>query len=428
MDFRIDVEAAKKYLDFSADAWEIFHEIELKKTLKIEKGRITHITEDVEEIVAFRVISNERVGFSCTTDGDRLIDTCEKAIKISKISEEVLKEFPEGGVTEVKGILSKKVLDEISGEGEWLRGAANRMIEIAKDRKVNPADGLIELSFTKTEIVNSSGAELESEETATSAFIECVYEDGAAYDLSFSRDLNVDIERISKNASHFAIQYSKGGKIEPGTYNTILSPLAVHQLLFYSLYPAFYYENVKKGRSPLADKLGERIAGSVDIVDDGTADGLIASSGFDDEGNCTSRTVLVNSGVLSDFLRDWRNAVDSGKEPTGNGIRLERNSYPSTLPTNMIVLPEERENDFGNGIYIHSLTGAHTSNPVSGDFSLECSCILHTDEGEKPVRSAMIYGNVYELMKKIAYGGKESLQIENTSSPWLKFEGVDVRG
>ncbi|RLI81382.1 hypothetical protein DRP07_07480 [Archaeoglobales archaeon] len=421
LEFQMDLEAALKFLEFNSDSWEIFHEVEVKKAVRIEKGRIKHLIAEREEGVAIRVIIDGRVGFSFTTDPDALIETCERAIRISKISEEKLDDFPEGGMSKVNGVYSREVI-----EGNWLKEAGETVISTVLEKKANPAEGVIEASGIKKEILNSAGSELESKETFVSAFIECVHGEGAAYDLATSRDIDIDLKRMAENASIFAIHSSKGGKIEAGRYDVVLSPLATHQLLFHALYPAFSMENVMKGRSPLANRLNDEVFGEISLIDDGMKDGLFMSSPFDDEGNPTQKTVLVDSGILKNFLKDWKWSKEVSADPTGNGIRQERNSYPVTLPTNVLVEVQAQE-DYGKALYIHSFTGAHTSNPVSGDFSLECSPAVLTGE-DKPIKTAMLYGNVYDLLKKVEFGGKEKIQVENTYTPWLKFSGVEVKG
>ncbi|MBO8182506.1 MAG: TldD/PmbA family protein [Archaeoglobus sp.] len=416
IDFQMELEPPIKFLEFNSDAWEIFHEVEVKKAVRIEKGRIKHLVEEREEGVAIRAIVNGRVGFSFTTDANALIDACERAVKITKISEERLNDFPEGGFSRVNGIYGKI-------EGDWLKEAGEIVIS-AVEEGVNPAEGVVEVSEIKKKILNSSGAELESNETFVSAFIECVFEEGAAYDLASARDSSIDLEGMAKNASTFAKHSAKGSKIEPGKYDVVLSPLATHQLLFHALYPAFSVENVVKGRSPLANKLDQKIFGEVSLIDDGRKDGLLMSSPFDDEGNATQRTEIVEKGILKDFLKDWKWANEFSADPTGNGIRQERNSYPATLPTNVLIEVEEGK-DYGKALYIHSFTGAHTSNPISGDFSLEISPAIYDG---MPIKTGMLYGNIYELLKKIEVGGREKVQVENTYTPWLKFLGIEIKG
>ncbi|AGK61666.1 putative Zn-dependent protease and their inactivated-like protein [Archaeoglobus sulfaticallidus PM70-1] len=420
VDFRMNIEHAARYLDFNSDSWEIFHEIEYQKVLKIEKNRLSSLIDDVEEGIAVRVINDSKVGFAYTTDPDSIISACEMAVKISRVSEDRLSDFPEGGAAMVDGIFSEKVVETIK-QPEWLYETGKRMTAIADEEKVNLTEGVIELSASKTRILNSTGTEVEKEETAVSVFVECVSESGSAYDVAYSRDLDLDVENVVRNSSLFSKQTDE--KIDSGEYNVVFSPLAVHQLLNYALYPAFFADNVLKGRSMLKDKLGEKIFSDISIIDDGTADSLLMSSPFDDEGVESRRSYIIKDGVLEGFINDWKSSIELNGEPTGNGIRIERNSFPATSATNMILEIEE-ESEYDSAIYVHSLTGAHTSNPVSGDFSLQCSNLLFNG---KPVKPVMISGNVYDLLKKAEYGGKEKIQVENTYTGWIEFSDVRIR-
>jgi len=116
-----------------------------------------------------------------------------------------------------------------------------------------------------------------------------------------------------------------------------------------------------------------------------------------------------------------------GIDPTGDGLRGD-DLYPSPSPSNVVLEFGVRDADVYEGaIYVHSLIGAHTSNPVSGDFSLECMNAFLVKGGDWiPVKSAMIYGNVYELLKRVEVFGKDIRQVDNTITPSIRFERVRV--
>jgi len=148
-----------------------------------------------------------------------------------------------------------------------------------------------------------------------------------------------------------------------------LSPLAVNQLLSYTLYPAFSAENVAKGRSPI------------------------------------------------------KTGVDFGWNPPGNALREESTSYPAIAPSNVVLdIEVDRCDGFNemcgnNTLYVHSLVGAHTANPVNGDFSVECNNAFLRG---KPVR-AMLYGNIYDALKRVVCQSKPK-QVDNTVCGNVLFE------
>jgi len=390
--------------------WEIFEVESLTKTAKIEKGKLKVVETWKEKKVGVRVIENGKVGFVTADEFDK--DLIEIAKKFARVSEERLDRFPKGGFSRVEGIYDRRIVDVTPEE---IKGFVEELISPAFDLGVNPASGLIEFSFKIVRLRNSFDVNLEYKSTFCSAYLECVYEDSSGFEMDESRSF-ADFEFVGRRAAEIAIESKNPRKIE-GTYDLVLSPIAVHQILNYTLYPAISLENVLKGRSPLSN-LNERYVGDVTIVDNGKLPNGLFTAPFDDEGVPTKEKVIFEEGYLRSYITDFKYAIRSGYEPTGNGFR-DDDLYPTTLPTNVILSFKEVTREL-DGVYVHSFIGAHTSNPVSGDFSLKTSNAFLKDE---PV-GAMIYGNVYDLLKRIFAFGKDVRQIENTVSPSIGFEGI----
>jgi PmbA protein len=340
-------------------------------------------------------------------------------VRLARISEEMLNEFPCGKQRHVKGIYDKK-FDETNSL--WLVDAVERMISAAREiRGANPAHGVVEVSKTVTRIINSSGTQLESEVTAYSAYLEAVIEDSSAYEMDQSRMLDLDLEFVGRHAAELALEGVKAGKIEKGCYDVVLSPIAVNQLFFFTLYPAFSAENIVKGRSMLTNKIGESF-GEFTLVDNALLPYGLMSTPFDDEGIEAKKTVVFEKGILKSYITDFRHARALNMKPTGNGFREEFSSYPSTSPSNIVLdFNEKSSNIEEDALLIHSFIGSHTSNPISGDFSLECINSFLFKKDRKPIKSAMIYGNIYDLLNKIEVFGKDVRQIDNTVTPSIRI-------
>jgi PmbA protein len=424
----MDVDKAVRILESKSDAWEIFYEKEISKSILVEKGKIKNISGEEESSYAVRVIVGNRVGFATSTDPSRIVEVCEKALKLARVSEEKLDEFPFSKYRQVEGIYDKR-FDDV--DSIWLEDAVGRMINAAMElsEDVNPAQGAVEVSKSVTRILNSSGADVESEATACSAYMEAVVGDSSAYEMDQSRMLDLNLEFVGRRAAELAVEGVRAEKIEKNTYDVVLSPLATSQLLYFALYPAFSAENVVKGRSMLAGKIGQEF-GEFTLIDDGSIPYGLMSSPFDDEGVETKRTVIFDEGVLKAYISDFRHSKILGIEPTGNGFRDEASSYPSTSPTNVILdFREKSGNIEENALVVHAFIGAHTSNPVSGDFSLECmNAFLYANGDRKPIKSAMIYGNVYDLLKRIEVFGKDVRQVDCTVTPSIRFKDIVVSG
>src|SRR5207247_10604971 len=125
-------------------------------------------------------------------------------------------------------------------------------------------------------------------------------------------------------------------------------------------------EAVLKGRSPLAPMVGQPVSGeAVTLVDDGRLTRGSAAAPFDDEGVHTTRTPLVEAGVLRGFLHNTFTAARLGTTSTGNAGRQGYRSVPGVSPTNLYVEPGARSAEdvvraAGRGVYVQDVTGLHS--------------------------------------------------------------------
>ncbi len=412
------MDKAEQYLNSHADEWEFFFTRSQAKSSSIEKGKIKNISHSREENFAVRVIVEGRVGFASTTSSSKLVDACEHAIKLSRISGENLKELPLGKSTDVEGIFDKRARDV---DSSWIQEAVESMINACE---VNPAQGKVEVSEKELGIVNSSGTDLNSRGTGCGAFVEAVVEDSSGFEMGQSRQLDIDFEKVGKAASELASNSLRAEKMGKVTTDVVLSPVALSQLLPFTLFPAFSAENIAKGRSMLAGRTGENF-GEFTLVDDGTMPYGLMTSSFDDEGVNSQKKVIFDEGTFTNMISDFHYSQVLGVEPTGNGFR-EGASYPTTSPSNIILAFKEESDSIKEGAFVvNSFIGAHTSNPVSGDFSLECQNSFFK---EKPVKSAMLYGNIYELLNKIEALGKDVRQVDNMVTPSVRFNDMVISG
>ncbi|HEX6130308.1 MAG TPA: TldD/PmbA family protein, partial [Actinomycetota bacterium] len=137
-------------------------------------------------------------------------------------------------------------------------------------------------------------------------------------------------------------------------------------------------ENVLKGRSLFADRVGDAIGSEpFTLVDDGRILDGPGASPFDDEGVPSGRTELFRGGVLRGFLHDTYTArrAGGGQRSTGNARRGYR-SAPGVGTSNFYVeaggssLADLLARAEG-GVLIQDVSGVHSgANPISGEFSV----------------------------------------------------------
>src|SRR5262249_32478489 len=129
----------------------------------------------------------------------------------------------------------------------------------------------------------------------------------------------------------------------------------------------------RKKTSAFAGLLGQRVASpGVTVVDDGTIAERRGSLSMDDEGTPTSRTVLIEDGILKGFMQDRMNARLMGVEPTGNGRRESFASPVMPRMTNTYMLggdkdPAEILKSVKDGIYAVQFGGGQVD-ITSGKF------------------------------------------------------------
>ena len=343
--------------------------------------------------IGVRVIKDGKVGFAYANRFDENI--VYKAMK--NLVEDRYVEFAQPQkYKEPKGMFYKKILD--LDEKELLESLIT-MRDIALDNNAIVLSGGVGKDVGYARLINSNGVDVEEQDTYFSALISIMYEGETSYEGKTRHNI-FDVEEISYKALDLAKKSANGEAISYKG-NIVLSPRALYDLLSYTLMPAFSAENVQRDRSILKGKIGEQIFGeNITIVDDGTLDYALYSSKCDGEGTAMQRTVLVENGVLKNYLYDIKRANKEGKSSTGNCSRGYR-SLPYVSPTNFII--EETKNsldDFDEYVYINGVIGSHTSNPITGDFAVEIQNSYLYKNGEIiPIKRGMFGGNIFEMFK-----------------------------
>ncbi|MEM2457508.1 MAG: TldD/PmbA family protein [Archaeoglobaceae archaeon] len=388
--------------------WEIYEERTQGIMAEISGGKLKQIRSSANSSYAVRVIIDGKVGFSA---GNSVEKAMENAKKIAKISEETLNGFPNEKPANVCGIYDKSIENTTT---DFLKEEYELLISSVEKAKI--ASAFIGHFVLEAKITNSGGSELSRKETYSLFSIECIYENGSGFAQDESRTRKLKIAETASYAEKLAIESSKAVKIDSGNYDIVLTPYAVHQLLSNTLYPALSAENVSKGRSLL--KKGYYL-GELKIIDDPTIEGGLESYPFDDEGVSARRKTLADREVLC-FYSDWKNSKSFGI--TGNGLRESIESYPAPAPSNLLIEIKDKA-DIEGALLIHSFIGTHTANPLSGDFSVEC---MNAEFDGKAIKGAMIYGNIFNMLKNIEGFSGDLKQVENTISPSIRFRNVKI--
>src|SRR5665213_2642780 len=170
----------------------------------------------------------------------------------------------------------------------------------------------------------------------------------------------------------------------------------------------------RKKTSAFAGLLGERVASpGVTVVDDGTIGGRRGSLTVDDEGTPTSRTVLIEDGILKGYMQDRQNARLMGVAPTGNGRRESYSSSVMPRMTNTYMLggdkyPGEILASVKKGIYASNFGGGQVD-ITNGKFVFSCTEAYLIEDGKvgPAIKGAILIGDGATALTKISMIGND---------------------
>jgi len=154
--------------------------------------------------------------------------------------------------------------------------------------------------------------------------------------------------------------------------------------------------------------VGERVAGpGVTLVDDGTFARDWGACAIDDEGAPAQRNVLIDDGVLTDYMWDQLRARKEGRPSSGNGRRQSYQHLPMVRMTNTYLLagtddPDDIVASTEKGVFVKHLGGGQV-NTATGDFVFGMTEAYLIEDGEitEPLREGNLIGNGPEVLQKI---------------------------
>lgn len=175
----------------------------------------------------------------------------------------------------------------------------------------------------------------------------------------------------------------------------------------------------RKGISAYTGRLDQQVASPIcTIVDDGTYPNRRGSLNIDDEGIPTQKTVLIENGILKNYILDKRNARLMGRQSTGNGRRESYAHLPLPRMTNTYMLagesdPKEIISSVKNGIYAVNFGGGQVD-ITSGKFVFSASEAYLIKNGKitVPVKGATLIGNGPDVLNKISMVGN-NLELDS---------------
>lgn len=167
-------------------------------------------------------------------------------------------------------------------------------------------------------------------------------------------------------------------------------------------------DGIMRGSSVFAGKIGQKVGNSVvTAVDDPTVSNEWGSYGVDDEGNPARRKVLIENGVLQDYMWDRKNAKKGSHAMTGNGRRESYRYIAIPRMSNTCIWngdskAEDILSGTDEGLYAKGLRGGQVDS-ATGDFVFVVSEAYLIKNGKlgDAVRGATLTGNGLAVLNEI---------------------------
>lgn len=215
-------------------------------------------------------------------------------------------------------------------------------------------------------------------------------------------------------AANRALRQLSAKEAPSGTMPVIMSSEAGGTMVHEACGHGLEGDSVSKGLSVYKDKKGQKVASEkVTVIDDATLPNYYGSHVYDDEGNKGRRNVLIENGVLKDYMYDIRSARRVGTNSTGNGRRENYRFAPQVRMTNTFIAPGEDDPaaivaDVKKGFFVRKMGGGQV-NTISGDFVFEVSegWLIENGELTVPVKNASLIGNGPKTLSSVYAVGND---------------------
>jgi PmbA protein len=420
-------------------------------SVNVRMGQVETLTESGSRAVGLRVLFGKKSASASTSDltPDGIKQLVDGAVALAQITEEdPFAGLPEAGeFGAIAGDLGLYFDDVYSLPAEerinmarWAEASA-----LSYDKRITNSNGASFNAATARKVMASSRGFVGGYRTSIagiSAVPLAKDENGQMqrdYWWSSARRLSdlESAEAVGKEAARRTLRRLGARKVPTQQVPIVFAP-EVSKSLIGSIFEAASGDAVWRSASFLAGKLGEAIAdSSLTIIDDNTmvfsnGVGGFGTSPFDGEGLPSLRTVVVENGVLRNYLLNTYTARKLGMKSTHNAARGlagtpgigAGNLYlePGTLT------PEEIIGAVPKGLYVTSLMGFGV-NLVTGDYSRGATGLwIENGELTHAVEEVTIAGNLAEMLRNVTAIGNDLVFRGAAAAPTLRIDGMTIAG
>ncbi|MBI2817391.1 MAG: metalloprotease TldD [Acidobacteria bacterium] len=413
-------------LSAGSDYADLYFEYQASSSISLDESLIKGISQGVSAGCGVRVISGERTGYAYTDDlsSDKMLKAARIAAHIASGPARVTtiglseREIPRNlypvviAPTDVD--LAAK-LDLVQRADKAARAYDARVTQV----RVGYGD---EVRYILT--VTSDGGVSGDFQPLARLSVFCLAQDGKSVQRGFSGgggrvELKFFLEE--KTPEHFAEEAARQAIVQltatdapAGEMEVVLGPgwpgILLHEAIGHGLESDFN----RKKTSAFSGLIGQKVASELcTVVDDGTMPMRRGSLNVDDEGTPTTKTVLIENGILRGYMQDKLSARLTKAPLTGNGRRESYAHIPMPRMTNTYMLagnsvPADIIRSVRRGLYAVHFGGGQVD-ITNGKFVFSASEAYLIEDGKvtRPVRNATLIGDGPTVLKHVSMVGND---------------------
>jgi TldD protein len=421
------------------DFAEVFVEDRRSSSGRLDDGKVEELTSGRDRGAGIRVVRGDTTGFAHTSD------LSEAGLRVAAETAAAAARGPEGGANAVAlTAQSAPRPHDIAVYPEDVPKAAKvELLQRADEAARAEGDAVRQVAVSYADgrrrilVANSEGLLAEDDQVRTRFMVQCVAVGDTGMQTGFEapgRTVGfelydeVAVEDIARAASRRALAMLRARPAPTGKLPVVLRKGAGGVLFHEACGHGLEADLVGRDASVFRNRVSEQVASPlVTLVDDGTYAREWGTYAIDDEGRPAQRNVLIENGVLTDYMWDFLRARKEGRESSGNGRRQGYQYLPMVRMTNTYVLegqddPDEIVRQTPYGIYCVQLGGGSV-NTATGDFVFGMTEAYMIENGEitHPVRAANLIGNGPDVLQAIDAVG-------NDFETWAGTCGKDGQG
>jgi TldD protein len=401
------------------DFAEIFVEDKRSSAAMLDDGRVEELSSGHDRGAGIRVVVGETTGFAHTADlSDTGLRAAAEAAAAAARSGEGRARAAALARQDAARPNTVAVLPESVGKGakvELLRRADEAAR--AEGGAISQVRARYADSRRQFLVANSDGLLADDDQVRTLFVVSTVafgdtgmqtgYE-SVGRTIGFEMFDDHEVEHIARTSAKRAITKLSARPAPSGTMPVVIGPGGGGVLFHEACGHGLEKDLVDKGASVFKDRMGQQVASPlVTLVDDGTMAEEWGTYSIDDEGTPARRNVLIQDGVLTDYMWDFLRSRKHGRTRSGNGRRQSYQHLPMVRMTNTYLLGGKDEPDdvvagTDHGVYVAALGGGQV-NTATGDFVFGMTEAYLIEGGRitEPIREGNLIGNGPKVLTDI---------------------------